>query len=335
MGRLIPTLPYIPQLAGLRPYPRPAPPRDVPPTDDNRHTEQARSEGSGNPPGTQPSEEPGSEYIRWVQDCLNRALGLQLPVDGIMSRETRSAVRSFQERQGLPITGLVGPETEAALKSTCAGTSSAPANNTEPTPEAEWGTQYQASGLYPSCSRRATMNCQHSFESEAFAVNNEFEGLETLDMEVFEQWQGETSTSSPQRLRWIQEALNKILGLKLKTDGIMGSQTRSAIRSFQQKQGLVIDGIVGPKTEAALVAVGAGRTPSQLAETHTIKPGNTTTGLIYTYQETPHLQDKLLYDFDINGAALKPAHKSTLDNIIKFMANDVRQRIRSGRKVEG
>lgn len=176
------------------------------------------------------------------------------------------------------------------------------------------------------------MNCQHSFESEAFAVNNEFEELETLDMEVFEQWQGETSTSSPQRLRWIQEALNKILGLKLKTDGIMGSQTRSAIRSFQQKQGLVIDGIVGPKTEAALVAVGAGRTPSQLAETHTIKPGNTTTGLIYTYQETPHLQDKLLYDFDINGAALKPAHKSTLDNIIKFMANDVRQRIRSGRR---
>ncbi len=149
VGRLIPTLPYIPPLVGLRPYPRPAPPRDVPPTDDNRHTEQARSEGSGNPPGTQPSEEPGSEYIRWVQDCLNRALGLQLPVDGIMSRETRSAVRSFQERQGLPITGLVGPETEAVLKSTCAG-SLPPANNTEPTPDAEWEAQNRSTGPGPS-----------------------------------------------------------------------------------------------------------------------------------------------------------------------------------------
>ena len=180
VGRLIPTLPYIPPLAGLRPYPRPAPPRDVPPTDDNRHTEQARSEGSGNPPGTQPSEEPGSEYIRWVQDCLNRALGLQLPVDGIMSRETRSAVRSFQERQGLPITGLVGPETEAALKSTCQKATLTPANDTVPTTETESGMPNTASYSYPSCNRRATMDDQISFTPEPFSGNTEFEEFETL-----------------------------------------------------------------------------------------------------------------------------------------------------------
>ncbi|WP_417914481.1 peptidoglycan-binding domain-containing protein [Candidatus Electronema sp. JM] len=37
-------------------------------------------------------------------------------VDGIMNRETRSAVRMFQERKGLPVTGLVGPDTEEALR---------------------------------------------------------------------------------------------------------------------------------------------------------------------------------------------------------------------------
>ncbi len=28
--------------------------------------------------------EAGSEYVRWVQTMLNQALGLQLPVDGVM-----------------------------------------------------------------------------------------------------------------------------------------------------------------------------------------------------------------------------------------------------------
>ena len=44
------------------------------------------------------------------------------------------------------------------------------------------------------------------------------------------------------------------MGLQLTEDGIAGSQTRSAIQRFQQKQGLEADGIVGPKTEAAIKA---------------------------------------------------------------------------------
>jgi hypothetical protein len=40
-----------------------------------------------------------------------------------MGAETRSAIRSFQTRQGLPITGLVGPDTERALIATRNGQS--------------------------------------------------------------------------------------------------------------------------------------------------------------------------------------------------------------------
>lgn len=57
----------------------------------------------------------GTEFVRWVQSSLNRVLGLRLPVTGIMNAATRSAVRSFQQRQGLPVDGIAGPDTERAL----------------------------------------------------------------------------------------------------------------------------------------------------------------------------------------------------------------------------
>jgi hypothetical protein len=50
----------------------------------------------------------------------------------------------------------------------------------------------------------------------------------------------------------VQNSLNKLLGLRLAEDGIMGAMTRSAVRSFQKRSGLVADGIPGPITEAAL-----------------------------------------------------------------------------------
>ncbi len=71
-------------------------------------------------------------------------------------------------------------------------------------------------------------------------------------------------------VRWVQNSLNRILGLRLSVDGNAGPATRSAIRSFQQRQRLTADGVVGPKTRAALVAAGAplpDSEPSQVAAT--------------------------------------------------------------------
>jgi hypothetical protein len=56
-----------------------------------------------------------SEHMRWVQGALNDILGLQLPQTGIADPATRSAIRSFQQQQGLPADGAVGPDTERAL----------------------------------------------------------------------------------------------------------------------------------------------------------------------------------------------------------------------------
>jgi peptidoglycan hydrolase-like protein with peptidoglycan-binding domain len=58
-------------------------------------------------------------------------------------------------------------------------------------------------------------------------------------------------------VRWIQRALNRVASAGLAEDGIAGERTRAAIRRFQQKSGLPVNGIVGQPTEAALVRAGA------------------------------------------------------------------------------
>ena len=98
-------------------------------------------------PDTYPGEpEPsGSERVRWIQDCLNQALGLQLAVTGIMGAETRSAVRSFQRQRGLRASGIVGPDTEQALGSACrpgpAQVSPRDQTADDGPPESEWGNE--------------------------------------------------------------------------------------------------------------------------------------------------------------------------------------------------
>jgi hypothetical protein len=73
-----------------------------------------------------------SERVRWLQYCLNRAMSAQLPLDGVISPVMRSVIRDFQTQQGLPVSGIAGPDTEEALKSACRG-------EADSEMEAEWG----------------------------------------------------------------------------------------------------------------------------------------------------------------------------------------------------
>lgn len=53
-------------------------------------------------------------------------------------------------------------------------------------------------------------------------------------------------------VKLLQHRLN-LVGNQLTEDGIWGVQTDSAVRGYQYRAGLTVDGIVGPKTQAALV----------------------------------------------------------------------------------
>ncbi len=50
----------------------------------------------------------------------------------------------------------------------------------------------------------------------------------------------------------LQQMLSEALGITLTADGVFGAQTRAAVVDFQSRHGLTPDGMVGPKTMAAL-----------------------------------------------------------------------------------
>ena len=335
------------------------------------------------------------EYIRWVQSSLNKLLGLALAVDGIKGPMTTSAVRSFQQRNGLIVDGLVGPQTEAALVAAGAGSppqiGETPGSGTTPAsatintalpasgpgfysytsadkrfglPETIGALQaiasawqrahpdaprlgigdisFRGGGLMPkhashqkgldidirpvrgdgreqsvtyhdaTYSRALTqdlvnriiangiLRVQYIFFNDpaitsvrwssghdnhlhvrfypptpASSYASSAKELMWLNTELDGEWEGEINRSSRDYVRWVQQSLNKLLGLNLAVDGISGAQTRSAIRSFQSRQGLAADGVVGPQTERALIAAGSGQPPGTGASAGPSAPAST------------------------------------------------------------
>ncbi len=161
--------------------------------------------------------EPPSEFVRWVQSALNRAEGRRLPVTGVMDAAARSALRRFQRAEGLPADGFAGPDTVQALRRS----------------------RSDAGGASRDDRRNASAGRRRS------AAQGEAAAGATLDR------------SSRAYSAWLQGALNRALGLRLATDGIVGPLTRAAVRDFQTRQGLVPSGLSGADVDAALMRTGA------------------------------------------------------------------------------
>ena len=60
------------------------------------------------------------------------------------------------------------------------------------------------------------------------------------------------SSSLPVTVRSLQYLLNAH-GAGLQVDGIFGPRTNAAVRAFQRANGLVVDGVVGPRTWSAVI----------------------------------------------------------------------------------
>ncbi|MCM1499412.1 MAG: leucine-rich repeat protein [Clostridium sp.] len=56
-------------------------------------------------------------------------------------------------------------------------------------------------------------------------------------------------------VKWVQKFLNDVRGAGLAVDGIYGSGTTNAVKTFQQQNGLTADGIVGSQTTAKMLSL--------------------------------------------------------------------------------
>ncbi len=73
-------------------------------------------------------------------------------------------------------------------------------------------------------------------------------------------------------VKWVQRALNQILGTALATDGLWGRRTSAALRQFQRTAGISADGKLGPQTEGALRKFTNTEPPQREAEFENIAP---------------------------------------------------------------
>ena len=201
-----------------RPRPRPSKPSRPRPPVSRQRLDASRSVGWPDPRAPAEPREPcicpahGTEYVRWVQSALNRIEGLALPVDGVMSAATRSALRGFQGRNNLPADGIAGPDTEQVLRD-AGRPADAGAARSEPGQDA--GEVYDFETL--------------EFESPASrpTLRQGSRGSAVTDLQRLLAAAGFSAGSA---------------------DGIFGAQTGAAVKSFQRSRGITADGIVGSQT---------------------------------------------------------------------------------------
>lgn len=231
-----------------------------------------------------------------LQRGLNRLLGAGLAVDGIAGPATREALRIFQAAEGLPVDGVPNPATRARLDERLAETDAAligPVGPAIPPGEAPLD---PGERLLDDEIRWLQMALNRLADA-GLAVDGRFGARSAAALEGWQRGHGLPPTGVPDddtmtalrrafealadprdddaaallaaapaddrvdnrdEARWLQAALNHLVGAGLVVDGVLGAQSRAAVRAFQRREGLAADGIAGRQTVERIKALLAG-----------------------------------------------------------------------------
>ncbi|OIJ18513.1 hypothetical protein BKP45_13180 [Anaerobacillus alkalidiazotrophicus] len=232
------------------------------------------------------------EEVRKLQNDLLKA-GEELPrfgADGDFGSETEAAVRSFQQKHGLKVDGIAGPKTLGKLAEVLRSSSNkGPVSSPNPggliLRQGDKGEEVRKlqNDLLKAGEELPRFGADGDFGSETEAAVRSFQqklgltvdgiaGPKTLGKlaELLSNSTDKGAVSSPnigglilrngdkgEEVRKLQNDLLKA-GEELPrfgADGDFGAETEAAVRSFQQKHGLTVDGIAGPKTLGKLAEV--------------------------------------------------------------------------------
>jgi len=263
---------------------------------------------SGSVSGSGSNAASGSDAVKTVQEGLKK-LGLYSgQITGNVGEKTEAAIRAFQQKYGLTVDGKAGGKTLAKLEEVLGGKASsteqtassepkAPAADTKDVMTLQEG--LKELGLYYG---EITGNIGTKTEAaiRAFQKKNGLTvdgkaGSETLARlkEVLGSKASSSAQSAPaanaEDVMTLQEGL-KDLGLYYgEITGNIGTKTEAAIRAFQKKYGLDVDGEAGSSTLARLDEVLGGKASSSdqatpaadAADVMTLQAGLKELGLYY------------------------------------------------------
>ena len=191
------------------------------------------------------------EDVRELQQALIDLGYLKGTADGIFGNKTEIAVRKFQKASKLSVDGLAGLTTRELIlkksqsKKVVSTTAPAPVIAAPATPA-------------PDTSVQAVSNDTVSTAKPAAASSA---GQETSSL--FGSYAVIRYGSKSDRVKTLQQALITLGYLTGSPDGIFGSKTRTAVKSFQRSNKLTVDGVAGKKTLTAIQSSLAGGASSQ------------------------------------------------------------------------
>jgi len=193
------------------------------------------------------------DYIRWVQRSLNKALRLRLAEDGIAGTLTRSAIRNFQRREGLPVTGIIGSNTEERL---IAETGDIPNSTYRVEQEAFEGEEMSFESEYDE-KVLWIQTVLNAVQGERLKVDGDYGDNTRGALKRFQEQHGLLVTGEVDQATntaLIQRALEEIRKQSLFSQiGVMDNQSLEEIKHFQSENSLKPDGLVGRRTRKAMV----------------------------------------------------------------------------------
>ena len=164
------------------------------------------------------------EDVRLLQQDLIRLGFLRGTADGVFGNQTENAVRSFQRKNGLSADGLAGNKTRELLAVLSSGSGSETS-----APPVEQNTPENPPAPVPTIS--PSPSSSGSFGGNYATIRKGNKGS---------------------RVKILQQILIELGFLSGRADGVFGTGTLAAVKSFQRAAKLTSDGIAGKKTLRAL-----------------------------------------------------------------------------------
>ena len=239
--------------------------------------------------------------VKRVQDYLQRLGYYNGKLSGDYLEGTTSAVKAFQERNGLTGTGTADVDTQRLLFSAAALAKDAPTTVQTPNPDSDLG----------------------DINDVVMAADGDQQGA-VADVEYTKKLK---RGAKGEEVKLVQQRLTDLGFFSGPISGNYMNQTVEAVKQFQEKNGLTADGITGEDTWTILFDE-----KQALDVNATARPTPAPTPVPYAVTVDVNNQVVLVYGLDSNGGYTVPVRQMICSTGMKATPSDVGEWITNGRK---